>query len=254
MTKEEIREKYRLTEDYHTHTTYSKVGPYLHAKGSILDNVRAAHEQGLNTIAITDHGPYELYGLDKKKIPQMRKDIAKAQIAYPDVKVLLGVEANIMDSPNGLDVKPEEFRDYDFVNAGYHYGAPKCGMVANWISFHVASSDKFKEKMRARNTELALRALSSNKIKVLTHPGDKAFFDMNALAKACEKTGTLVEINARHKNPDLEDLKLFAKYDVKFIIGSDAHKPIHVGRYVDSLKLAFDAGISIDRIVNVTER
>lgn len=254
MTREEIGNKYRLTADYHTHTTYSKAGPYLHAKGSILDNVRVAHEQGLKELAITDHGPSMLYGLDKKTLPNMREEIEQAKVMYPDVNVLLGVEANIVNTANGLDVKPSEFKDYDFVNAGYHYSAPKCGMITNWISFHIGSGDKLKKKMRAYNTKLALRALNSNKIKVLTHPGDKAFFDMEALAKACEKNGVLVEINARHKNPDADDLRVFAKYDVKFVISSDAHKPYQVGRYVDSLMLAMEAGISIERIVNVTER
>lgn len=254
MTQEEIKKKYRLTADYHTHTTYSRTGPYLHGKASILDNVAAAYEQGLEEIAITDHGPFEIYGINKKKIPQMRKDIEVAMRRYPGIKILLGVEANIIDSPNGLDVKPEEFKDYDFVNAGYHYGAPKCGMVANWLSFHLPCSKSTKERMRARNTELAVRAIENNKIKILTHPGDKAYFDMSALARACEKTGTLVEINARHKNPDVNDLREFAKYDVRFVISSDAHRKEHVGRYASSLKLAMDAGISIDRIVNVRER
>lgn len=254
MTQEEIKKKYRLTADYHTHTTYSRTGPYLHGKASILENVAAAYEQGLEEIAITDHGPYELYGLDKKKIPQMRLDIEEAKKKYPGISVLLGVEADIMDSPNGLDVTPEEFKKFDIVNAGYHYGTPKSGMVINWITFHLPCSDSLKEKVRARNTELALRAINNNKIKILTHPGDKAYFDMKALAEACEKTGTLVEINARHKNPDADDLREFAKHDVKFIISSDAHKKEHVGRYAASLKLAFDAGITIDRIVNIAER
>lgn len=254
MTLEELEKKYRITKDFHTHTVYSKVGPYLHAKGSIMDNVAAADKIGLKEIAITDHGPLEFYGLDKKKLPKMREDIKRAQEAYPNVKVYLGVEANIMDSKNGLDVSPSEFKDYDFVNAGYHYGVPKCGMILNWISFHLTSSAALKEKVRKKNTELTLRTLHENKIKILTHPGDKAFFDMEALAKACEETGTLVEINARHKNPNAEDLKIFAKYNVNFIISSDAHKPIHVGRYVKSLALAFEAGIPVSRIVNIEER
>ena len=41
---------------------------------------------------------------------------------------------------------------------------------------------------------------------------------------------------------------------MKFIISSDAHKPENVGRYAESLALAFEAGITIDRIVNIEER
>ena len=254
MNLVDIEKKYRITRDFHTHTTYSRWGLYLHAKGSIMDNADAAEIAGLDELAITDHGPLEIYGLDPKKLSKMRSEIETAKEKHPNLKIYLGVEANIMDSPNGLDVKPEEFNDYDFVNAGYHYGVPKCGMIINWIAFHLPVSEKLRDKMRKRNTELAVRALKNNRINILTHPGDKAYFDMETLAKVCEERGTLVEINAKHKNPDLEDLKLFAKYNVKFIISSDAHKPSQVGRYAASLDLALRAGITVDRIVNIEER
>ena len=253
MTLAEIGKKYRLTADYHTHTLYSVVGPYRHGKGTIMENVAWAHDEGLSELAITDHGPKEIYGLDPKKLPKMRAEVAEAMERYPDVKVYLGVEANIMDSPNGLDVEPEHIADYDFINAGYHYGVPRCHMIANWISFHLPCSQKFKDKVSKANTELALRALRNNKIRILTHPGDKAFFDMEALAKACEETGTLIEINARHKRPNAEDIQLMAQHDVKFVINSDAHTPDKVGRYVRSVVLAIEGGV-LDRVINITER
>lgn len=254
MTLEEIRNKYRINKDLHTHTRYSRTGPYLHATGTIMENVEAAVKCGLDEVAITDHGPKEIYGLDPKKLPDMRRDIAEAQKKYPDIKIHLGVEANLMYSPNGLDISPEDIKDYDFINAGYHYGVPKCGMIANWITFKLPSPRDWKEKMKKKNTEIALRALYNNKIKILTHPGDKAYFDIEELARACEETGTLIEINARHKRPNVEDLKIMAKYAVNFIISSDAHKPSQVGRYVRSIDLALTAGIEISRIVNVVER
>lgn len=254
MTIEEMKNKYRITKDLHTHTRYSRMGLYFHAKGTIMQNVEAAVECGLEEVAITDHGPKEIYGLNPKKLPDMRREIAEAQRLYPDIKIFLGVEANIMDSSNGLDISPEEIKDYDFINAGYHYGVPKCGMIANWITFKLPTPRSWKERMKERNTELALRALYNNKIRILTHPGDKAFVDIEKLAKACEETGTLVEINARHRRPDIDDLKIMANYAVDFIISSDAHKPDKVGRYVKSLGLALASGIAVQRIVNIAER
>ena len=82
----------------------------------------------------------------------------------------------------------------------------------------------------------------------------KAFIDEHRIAKACEQTDTLVEINARHKHPNVDDLKIYAQYDVQFVISSDAHLPIHVGRYAESLALALEAGIDVDRIVNIERR
>ena len=252
MTLEEIKKKFRITSDYHTHTVYSRVGPYLHGKGTIVQNVAAAAIKGLREIAVTDHGPSDFYGLDLKKIPQMREDIADAVRRFPRVKVHLGVEADIVDTPNGLDVSKEDFALFDFVNAGYHY-VPNCHMIQNWLAFRLPCPASFKEKLRKDNTDRILKALRSNDIYILTHPGDKAYIDTHAVAKACEETNTLVEINARHRHPDCEELKIFAGYDVKFIISSDAHKPEKVGRYVRSMALALSAGIDPDRIVNITE-
>ena len=250
MLLEEIKKKYRITGDYHTHTVYSRLGPYLHGKGRIIDNAAAAVKKGLKELAITDHGPSDYYGLYQKLVPQMRKDIAEASELYPELKIYLGIEADIVDSPNGLDIAPEDFALYDFVNAGYHY-VPNSHMLANWISFHLPCPAAVKKRLRKQNTERIVRALKSNRIYVLTHPGDKAYIDEHAVAKACEETGTLIEINIRHLHPNLEDLKVYAGYDVRFIINSDAHIPGNVGRFAMSMQHALKAGISPDRIVNI---
>ena len=253
LSLEEIKKEYRLRYDHHTHTIYSRVGPYFHGKGRIIDNVRAAAKRGLESLAITDHGPSDFYGLDPRKIPQMRREIAAALLSYPKLKVYLGVEADIVDTPNGLDVPPEDFAKYDFVNAGYHY-VPKCHMLHNFLSFRMPWPKKLKEKLRLQNTERIIKALKNNDINILTHPGDKAYIDEYAVAKACEETGTKVEINARHKHPDVRDLQIYNKYDIDFVINSDAHRPKHVGRYAESLALALEAGIDPARIVNIEKR
>ena len=86
----DLAAKYRMLYDYHTHTTYS------HGTGSIADNVRAAHEKGLREIAITDHGAGNIaHGMGYAKLGKMRAEIAALRTQYPDVKVRLGVEANI---------------------------------------------------------------------------------------------------------------------------------------------------------------
>ena len=70
--------------DHHTHTVYS------HGKGTIEDNVKEAAAKGLESIAITDHGPGHLtYGRDKNKLPQMRAEIDRRQDKYPQIKILL---------------------------------------------------------------------------------------------------------------------------------------------------------------------
>ena len=250
MNLEEIGKKFRIIADYHTHTIYSSVGPYLHGKGKIIQNAASAAAKGLKELAITDHGPSDFYGLKLSKIPDMRREIEEAQAQFPGLKIYLGVEADITDSPNGLDVAPEYFGLFDFVNAGYHY-VPDCHMIRNWLAFHLPCPCSMKESLRHQNTDRIVKALTKNDIRILTHPGDKAYIDVHTVAKACEETGTLVEINARHRHPDADDLRIFAAYDVRFVISSDAHSPDKVGRYIKSLQLALAAGITPERIVNI---
>ena len=74
MEKNNIQtaEDYELLYDLHTHTTYS------HGKGSIEDNVREAFNQGLEFVAISDHGPGHLfYGINRNEIVNMRNDIER---------------------------------------------------------------------------------------------------------------------------------------------------------------------------------
>ena len=185
MNIEDIKKKYRLKFDHHTHTIHSKVGPYYHGKGNIIDNARAAAKKGLDSLAITDHGPFDFYGIDMQKLPQMRRDISLALASFPKLKIYLGVEADIVDTANGLDIPPEDFDKFDFVNAGYHY-VPKCHMIHNFLAFHLPHwPGILQERLRRQNTARIVKALKSNDIQTLTHPGDKAFIDEHAVAKAC---------------------------------------------------------------------
>lgn len=238
--------------DYHTHTLHSTTGPVKHATGSVMEIVKTAHEKGLKEVAITDHGPgHFIYGVGKKFVPILRREIAEAQEKYPDVKVFLGVEANFKDTPNGLDVPPEDFALYDFVNAGYHYGVTKSRMISNFLAHKGLIRGAALERLREFNTELVLRALKNNKIKVLTHPCDKGPFDLDAICRACEETGTLLEINAKHKHLTVDEIRRAGEYAVSFIVGSDAHKAKNVGTYVPTVLRAIEAGLNLERIVNV---
>lgn len=89
---------------------------------------------------------------------------------------------------------------------------------------------------------MTVKALYENKIKILTHPGDKGPFDMDELARACENTGTLMEISTWHKHLTLDEIKRVSKFDVKFVVSSDAHTPDRVGDVADGIKRALGGG------------
>ena len=243
---DKIVSQYRMIYDHHTHTTFS------HGKGSIEDNVKVAVEKGLKSIAITDHGPGHLtYGIDRNKISQMRSEIERLKLVYPQIEILLGVEANTVRVAPYIDIDEEDKKELDIVLAGYHFGILKAGMVPNYINNYTGLFGGPNSSLKVENTAMILNALYNNDIAILTHPGDKGPFDIEDIAKACADTGTKIEINAKHKHLTIEEIKIASKYDVDFVIGSDAHISSKVGCFEEPLKRALEAGLDPERIVNI---
>lgn len=251
---DDIIKSYRMIYDHHTHTTYS------HGKGSIEDNVRAAAAKGLRSIAITDHGPGHMtYGLDRSRLPEMRAQIQRLRGIYTELEILLGVEANTVRKEPYLDVTAAERPEYDILLAGYHYGIRNAGMLANYVYKHAGMFRSESSSLRVANTAMILDALyfneeAGNHIDILTHPGDKGPFDIEDITKACADTGTLIEINDKHEHLTVEEIRIAASYDVRFVIGSDAHIPEKVGSFEGPLRRALEAGLEPERIVNIEKK
>lgn len=242
-----IASQYRMVYDHHTHTVFS------HGKGTIEDNVKVASAKGLKSVAITDHGPGHLtYGVKRSKLIEMRQEIERLKPLYPDMEILLGVEANTLRLAPYIDLTEEDKKLLDIVLAGYHFGILKAGMVPNYINAHTGLFGG-DSGLKASNTAMILNALYENDIEILTHPGDKGPFDIEEIAKACQDTKTKIEINAKHKHLTVEEIKLAAKYDVEFVIGSDAHIASNVGSFEEPLMRALEAGLEPERIVNIVK-
>ncbi|WP_027399760.1 PHP domain-containing protein [Anaerovorax odorimutans] len=243
--------KYRLKYDIHTHTIFS------HGKGTIEDNVKVAIDRGVDTIGISDHGPGHVsYGVKRKNIRVMREEIDRLKLIYPQIDILLGIEANIINSSGNLDITKEEAKLFDYVLAGYHYGVfgerPVKALFTHANNYIIYGAMKKTTKRQRRiNTDITVKALYENDIKILTHPGDKGAFDIAEISKACEETNTLMEISTWHKCLTIEDIKIAAKYDVSFIISSDAHTPERVGDCLGGVERALKAGLDLNRIINL---
>lgn len=242
-----MTDKYVMTYDLHTHTTYS------HGKGSIRDNVLVAKEKGLKGIAITDHGRDHLfYGIRGNALEKMREEIEELKKEFPDIDIFLSVEANIYNSGTGLDAKKLEEKFCDFLIAGYHYGVNNGYCISNFLFKHgIFKTKKREEKLRKRNTEMIVKAINNNKIKILTHPGDKAPVDIYEIALACAKKNVLMEISTHHPHLSVEEIKKVMPTGVNFIINSDAHKPEVVGTFEEGLRRAMEASLSSSRIYNI---
>ena len=242
--------KYQLLSDMHTHTVYS------HGKGKIEDNILAAIDLGIQTIGIADHGPGHIgFGVQRKQLAEQKSEIKALRKKYPDIEILFGIEANIFETEPGLDLKLEEMAYFDFVCAGWHYGAMdgfSLGGIASIVSNFMRSNvEKATSKQIKRNTDMIVNALEKYDIKFLTHPGDKAPVDLLEVAAACARTDTLVEINTSHMSLTAADLRTMMLTEARFIVNSDAHTPDRVGDFLPALALIAESGIDMGRVVNL---
>ncbi len=127
----------KLIADYHTHTAYS------HGKGSIEQNALAAIAKGLTCVAITDHGPgHKFYGVRRSKFTEMREEADALNVKYAGkIKILLGMELNLLSLEGDTDYPEEHARLFDFFLMGYHRGViPKSGLLSFTIKKRAPSA------------------------------------------------------------------------------------------------------------------
>ena len=253
-------DKWSMTFDLHTHTRLVRKGREItHAVSTMEEVVLSAREKGLEKIGISNHGPgHVLYGLPQESVASLKEERDRLQRLYPDIEILVGVEANIIDIDGGLDVRPEDFKEFDYILAGYHYGIfgkrPVDAALLHAKNWLWEKTGFPKGGLMENNTQRLVQAILKNKPLAVTHPGDKSPVDIEEVARACETTGTWMEINNFHKDLTVENLKKVAKYDVKFVIGSDAHKPERVGCFQEGLERLLKSGVDPERVVNLKRK
>ncbi|NLV91790.1 MAG: PHP domain-containing protein, partial [Firmicutes bacterium] len=189
----------RIAADYHTHTIHS------HGTGTVLDNLKAAAAKGLKEVAISDHGPANLFGIGTKGIDtfrQIRAEMEAAAQLVPNVRGLLGVEANILSVDGRLDISEEDLEIFDVVQAGLHIlvnpGSLRDGLQLTLPNVVGRYFKRTKVAMRDRNTQAVIAALHRYPIDILTHPGLRVDIDTKAIAYHCAQRGTLMVINSSH--------------------------------------------------------
>ncbi len=233
--------------DYHTHTLYS------HGKGTIEDNVLEARRKGLKEIAITDHGPgHYLYGVTEKNLVGMRKEVDRLNGKYQDIRVLLGVEANVISMDGKLDVDRNILSMLDILLVGFHFGALPA-TLRDGYNIHIrnfAGRWIDSDRVRAGNTQALIKAMGKYPVKIITHPGAKADIDTVVLARAAAVRGTALEINSSHRYMTVEYVRLAREEGARFVLGSDAHTPKRVGDVRAAIEVALRAGLTAEDIIN----
>ncbi len=240
---------YYITADYHTHTRYS------HGKGSIEDNVIVARKKGLKKIAISDHGFGHIgFGLKYKDIDMMRDEIQRLSIKYKDIKIMLGIEANLRGLDGTIDIPNAYLDKFDIILMGFHKAViPSSLKDAYELFAKNALSIAFPldmDKLKQQNTQAIINAMERYPIKIITHPGAKINIDTKILAKHAAKMDVLLEINASHGFMTTEYVKIAMKEGASFVINSDAHHPSKVGDFEKAIEIAISANLDPKQIIN----
>ncbi len=245
---------WRVIADYHTHTVYS------HGTGTIMDNARAALDQGLEVLGIADHGPANWGHIGTTHLGAFDKIMAetrRVQAELSGLTILAGTEANLISYDGELDIPLELQRRLDQVLAGFHTTIrPKdLGTAVHFASQRLLGKfdSEVRRKARNENTKAMVEAIYKNEIDIITHPGLHISIDTHELARACVKRDTALEINAKHGVKSIGFIQAAAKEGARFAIGSDAHQPDKVGRLDAGIRAAQAAGLRPDQVINVHE-
>ena len=221
--------------DLHTHSLMSG-----HAYSTISEMAQAAALKGLEVLAITDHGP-ACVGAPSHKY--FRNAQRKPKLIN-GVRILSGVELNIINAEGELDLPDEVLENLDVVIAGLHSG---CGF-----------SDLGIEK----NTEAVIKAMQNPHVKILSHPYAKYFeLDLEKIVQASIENDVLIELNASYIYTDrsrsetiynnmIKTMKLLKAAGRKVVLTSDAHNHEEVGNFEEALARLPELGLERSDIMN----
>jgi len=229
--------------DYHIHTALCK-----HASGTMEEYVQQAIKIGLGEMAFTDHIPLP-YGFDTAhrmlpgEIDSYLNEIERLRSAYPNIKILCGIEADFYD---GFEEYLSDFLkhySFDLVILSVHF--IKDWPEGNW-AFSYSFPDKTQAEIYTDYLEALLRGIHTGLFNIIGHldlvkSGSQSLLQENtALVKRilseAKKHNMAIEINTsglrrqiEEPYPALSFLPLIAEADLPVTLGSDAHEPQHVG-------------------------
>lgn len=218
--------------DLHVHSLASG-----HAYSTIKEIAEAAQAKGLHGVAITDHGP----AMPGGPHPYYFGNIKALPLEINGVRILRGVEANVMDIHGNIDLEPRQMRHLDLILAGFHV---KC--------FPSGCS-------KAEHTKAAVNAIASGLVDIIVHPGNPQFLiDVEEVVRAAKAHGVALELNnsslTGSRLGSLEHCPQIARAAAKegtlISLGSDSHWAGTVGELDAAIELARQSGIKLENIIN----
>jgi putative hydrolase len=235
----------RFTGDFHVHSLYSD------GKATLAQNVKAAQARGLETVAMTEHGPRHMVsGMRLKRLPAFLDEL-DALKQTEDIRVKTGIEANLVGLDGTIDL-PKRYADrFEVVGVGFHRSVWGNNAKSN-AAFHLArhfGSRKFSKLM----SDALIAAMKKNRISFLAHIGQyTGKLDWARIALACALHNVAIEINASggHLGFSPEEAKTMRDCGAVFVVNSDAHRPERIGDFEAVEPFILAAGLKDMDIVN----
>jgi len=222
--------------DLHTHTIASG-----HAHNTILEYINRAKELKMTVLGISDHGPSDDDAIIKESY---FKTMTRMPKRINGIRVLKGIEANIINTKGNIDISDKTVGSMDYVLANFHSECP------------------YKNKGEKINTKAMISAIHSGKINIISHPfaTEKFPIDIKAVSEAACKNNVLLEIDSAYlsgskfKPSTIPNLKVMIaivkKYKMKVIIGSDAHNIWELADDAPLKKIKKEIGLKDNMIIN----
>jgi putative hydrolase len=225
----------QLKGDLHVHSLWSDGGAEIDVMA------RAARDLGHEYMALTDHSPRLTVanGLSRERLLRQLDIVAALNRDLAPFRILTGIEVDILED-GALDQDDEILERLDVVVASVH--------------------SKLRME-RGQMTRRMVTAVSDPHTDVLGHCTGRyvvgrgrpqSEFDAEVVFRACERSGTAVEINSRPErlDPPNDLLSIAIQLGCRFAIDTDAHAPGQLEWQPYGAEKAVETGVAIDRVVN----
>jgi len=219
--------------DLHSHTTLSD------GRNSLEEMADAARERGYAYLAITDHSATHGFGDDvsAERLWERIEEVKTLDAKLPRFHLLAGSEINI-GTDGSLDYPDDLVGALDWVIA----------------SVHTQFSNDSK-KMTGR----VLEAIENPLVDCIGHLTGRMLgrrepypIDIEAVAEAAARTGTMLEINGNPNRRDLSDrhARLAAEAGAMIVLNTDAHRTRTLDNMQYGIATARRAWLGPDQIAN----
>ncbi len=219
--------------DLHCHTTISD------GRNTLEEMAEAARARGYAYLAVTDHSASHGFGnhVTPERLAERIEEVRELNSGVRGFRVLAGSEVNVM--PDGsLDYGDDLLAELDWVIASVH------------TSFKIS---------KGAMTERITTAIENPLVDCIGHLTGRLInrrepydVDVEKIAEAAARTGTMLEINGNPNRRDLSErhARLAAEAGVTICLNTDAHGTDTLSNMVYSVATARRAWLTADRIAN----